>query len=244
MLWRTLTALHWKKGHSLQRCSDGKVMWKKTDGGLWVTITDVISSALIEHIRLNRGSLSGLLLKWSINPSTSLKCIVTGDGNSLSGGLFACLLSPRLPSLPCGKGNPYQKGSGVSSLVIVDTIMLYKKTNNVWRQIMEESLGGCSGMIWMWFPYESMEVKNKACGLWLFHSKKPLLQPKWGKQYYLILNGVWFWGLRSLGGIMFASASAAGDKLNKWYPDTQKRYSWLKQFHILLLNDAELFTLC
>lgn len=191
-------------------------MWKKTDGGLWVTITDVISLTLIEQIMLNWDSLSGLLLTWSINPSTSLKCMVTGCGNSLSAGLFACLLPPCLPSLPCGKGNPYQKGSGVSSLMIVDTIMLYKETNSVWRQIMEEGLGSCSRMIWKRFPYEGVEVKNNASGLWLFHSKKLLLLSNWGK-YYLTWNSVWFWGISSLGGIMFVSASAAGDKLNKWY---------------------------
>lgn len=78
-------------------------MWKQTDQDLRVTITDAISRALIEHNRLNRCSPSGLLLKWGINPSTSLKCTVTDSGKLLSAGLFACLLPPRLPNLPCGK---------------------------------------------------------------------------------------------------------------------------------------------
>lgn len=114
-------------------------MWKQTDQDLWVTITDTISWALIEQNRLNRNSPSGLLLKWGINPSTSLKCAVTDSGKLLSAGLFACLLPPRLPNLPCGKA--LIKRSGVSSPVTVDTIMFYKGPNNVWRQSGERGLG-------------------------------------------------------------------------------------------------------
>lgn len=76
---------------------------KQTDQDLWVTITDAISWAPIEHNRLNWCSPSGLLLNWSINPSTSLKCMVTDSGKLLSAGLFAYLLPTRLPNLPCGK---------------------------------------------------------------------------------------------------------------------------------------------
>lgn len=80
-----------------------KLCGKQTDQDLWVTITDAISWALIEHNRLNWSSPSGLLPKWGINPSTSLKCTVTDSGKLPSAGLFACLLAPRLPNLPCGK---------------------------------------------------------------------------------------------------------------------------------------------
>ena len=114
-------------------------MWKQTDQDLWVTITDAIIWALIEQNRLNRNSPSGLLLKWGINPSTSLKCAVTDSGKLLSARLFACLLPLRLPNLPCGKA--LIKRSGVSSPVTVDTIMFYKGPNNVWRQSGERGLG-------------------------------------------------------------------------------------------------------
>lgn len=91
-----------KKVHLQQRHLDGKMMWRKGPG-LWVTITDVISWALIEQNRLNWCTPSGLLPKWGINPSTSLKCTVTDSGKLLSAGLFACLLPSCLPNLPCGK---------------------------------------------------------------------------------------------------------------------------------------------
>lgn len=111
---------------------------KQTDrgvgGGLWVTITDVISRGLIEHNRLNWRSLSGLLPEWGINPSTSLKCTVTDSGKLPSAGLFACLL--RRPHLPCGEST-YQrnkKSSAVSSPVTVDTTVFYKRAKQkVWR---------------------------------------------------------------------------------------------------------------
>lgn len=80
--------------------------WKMYVGNrpiLWVTITDAIGWALIKHKRLNQWSPSGLLLKWSINPSPSLKCMMTDSGKLLSAGLFAHLLPTSLPNLPCGK---------------------------------------------------------------------------------------------------------------------------------------------
>lgn len=77
--------------------------WKQTDQALWVTITDVINSESIEHNYLNWCSSRGLLVKWGINPSTSLKCMMTERGKLLSAGLFVYLLPTRLPNLPCGK---------------------------------------------------------------------------------------------------------------------------------------------
>lgn len=67
---------------------------KRRTQGLRVTTADAISRALIEQNKLNWCSPSSRLLKWSINPSTSLKCTVTDSGKLLSAGLFACLLLP------------------------------------------------------------------------------------------------------------------------------------------------------
>lgn len=68
-----------------------------------MTITDAISVALIGHNRLNWCSPSGLLLKWGINPSPSLKCMRTDSGKLLPAGLFVYMLPTRRPNLPCGK---------------------------------------------------------------------------------------------------------------------------------------------
>lgn len=85
-----------------------KGIWKKdvepeTDQDSWVTITDAISWALMERNRLHQCSPRGPLLKWGINPSASLKCMLQDSGKLLSAGLFACLLPSRPPHLPCGK---------------------------------------------------------------------------------------------------------------------------------------------
>lgn len=80
--------------------------------------------------------------------------MVTDSGKLLSAGLFACLLPPRLPNLPCGKA--LIKRSGVSSPETVDTIMFYKEPNNVWRQIGDEvwgcnkTIGGCEHGETLW----------------------------------------------------------------------------------------------
>lgn len=76
---------------------------EQTDQDLWVTITDAISMELIGHISLNWFSPSGLLLKWGINPSHSLKCMMTDSGKWLPAGLFAYSLLTCQPNLPCGK---------------------------------------------------------------------------------------------------------------------------------------------
>lgn len=109
---------------------------EQTDRDSSVAITYAISSVLIEHNRLNWCSLSGLLLNRGINPSTSLKCMVTDCGKLLSASLFAYLPPILLPIYLVGK-----LLSGVSSPVTVDKIMFYKELNNVWRLILKDGLG-------------------------------------------------------------------------------------------------------
>lgn len=103
---------------------------------LRVTITDAISWALIKHKRLNWWSRSGLLLRWSINPSTSLKCMMTDSGKLLSAGLFAHLHSPPACQIYL-VWKRLSERSGVSFRLTVDIIMFYNKPNNVWGQIVK-----------------------------------------------------------------------------------------------------------
>lgn len=141
-------------------------MWKQTDQDLWVTITDAISWALIEQNRLNRCSLSGLLPKWGINPSTSLKCVVTDSGKLLSAGLFACQIYL--------VGKHLSKGL-VSHLQWLLTQLCFTKSQTMSGDKVGERFEGCNEVIWNCFPYGAVSVKNKACGFWKFHLRRPLM---------------------------------------------------------------------
>lgn len=118
-----------------------KLCQEQTDQDLWLTITDAISMELIGHNRLNWFSPSGLLVKWSINPSPSLKCMVTDSGKLLPAGLFASTVC----SLPAGQiylvGKHLSKRSDVSSPVTIDRIMFYKEPSFTKREFLKGGWG-------------------------------------------------------------------------------------------------------
>lgn len=140
-------------------------MWKScgnTRVRTRVPITVVISWAVIKQNRLN---WCGLLLKWDINPSTSLKCTVRDSGKLLSAGLFACLLPPRRQIYLVGKH--LSKGL-VSHLLWLLTQLRFTKSQTMSGDKLGKRFEGCNKMIWNCFPYGAVNVKNKACGFWKF----------------------------------------------------------------------------
>lgn len=108
----------------------------------------MISRALIEQNRLNRCSPCGLLLKWGINPSTSLKCTATDSGKLLSAGLFA-----RTPPAKFTLWESAYQKSLVSHLQWLLTQLCLTKSNTMSRDKVGKRFGGCNNLIWNGFPY-------------------------------------------------------------------------------------------
>lgn len=123
-------------------------MMLRADQDMWVTITDAISMELIGHIRLNWFSPSGLLLKWGINPSHSLKCMMT-DSGKMTACWFVCIFAPYLPAKFTLWESAYQKGL-MSHLLWLLTQQCFTKSQTMFNQetVFERWSRAAERMLW------------------------------------------------------------------------------------------------